>query len=59
MQTLQRVTGVEDLERILKRVTSPPIDRRIDLDVSSREHQQRRLELVNCGVQHAMDIQHR
>ena len=59
MQTLQRVTGVEDLERILKRVAPPPIDRRIDLDVSPREHQQRRLELVNCGVQHAMDIQHR
>ena len=59
MQTLQRITGVKDLERILKRIAPPPIDRRINLDVSPRENQQRRLELVNSGVQHAMDIQHR
>ena len=59
MQALQRITGVKDLERILKRIAPPPIDRRIDLDVSPGEHQQGGAELINRDAQNPVHVQNR
>ena len=58
MQALQRVAGIEHLKRVLQRVATPTVHRRIDLDIPPGEHEQRGLELIDGGQQHTLDIQH-
>ena len=59
MQTLQGVLRVKDFERVLKRIATTAINRRVDLNVPPRKHQQRGLELINGVQQNPLDIKDR
>ena len=59
MQTLQGILRVKDFERVLKRVATTAINRRVDLNVPPGKHQQCGLELINGVQQNPLDIQDR